>query len=196
MCFRLEQGMVRKVFVPQVVEAYLDNPAAHAAAASIERSRRPDGSSKLAGVGVDATVAGSAAGSAAAHPMKAKAAKAPKATILPSNGAHPVASGDLRMAEGSLETLLMFDFDDTVFHPPDEDSGKKALQLLTGEAWTKSGWFHHPESLDPRLGVRIMLAFLSLDCVDSSGAPWPCACRSCRQSACQRFVMLQRQRGR
>lgn len=134
--FKMEKGITRCVSDATLARALLAvQPPPHTGPAA----------AKIRKVGAPATVG--------ATPPKPRKAAAVVTTA--NTGALPPVPGRLRLQEGPPTTLLVFDFDDTLFTPPDEDGGKKALQTLTGEAWSKVGWYWHPESLDPRLDVSV-----------------------------------------
>ena len=44
--------------------------------------------------------------------------------------------------------LICFDFDDTLFHTPLPEEGKKIWKEKTGQEWPHIGWWGKPESID------------------------------------------------
>lgn len=45
--------------------------------------------------------------------------------------------------------LVCFDFDDTLFHTPRPEIGKKIWEEKTGEMWPYNGWWGKSETIDP-----------------------------------------------
>ena len=44
--------------------------------------------------------------------------------------------------------LVCFDFDDTFFHTPKPEDGKKVWLEKTGEHWAHKGWWGKSETID------------------------------------------------
>jgi len=57
----------------------------------------------------------------------------------------------MNIQEQKIKKLISFDFDDTLFHTPLPDEGKKIWKEKTGEEWPHRGWWSKPESLDTEI---------------------------------------------
>ena len=56
------------------------------------------------------------------------------------------------MKKQKIKKLISFDFDDTLFHTPLPEEGKKIWKQKTGKDWPHSrGWWSKPESLDTEI---------------------------------------------
>ena len=53
------------------------------------------------------------------------------------------------MAE--INKIVVIDFDDTLFHTPSPEKGKKRYEVMTGEPYPHKGWWGRPESLDQQI---------------------------------------------
>jgi len=55
------------------------------------------------------------------------------------------------MKKQKIKKLISFDFDDTLFHTPLPEEGKKIWKQKTGKDWPHRGWWSKPESLDTEI---------------------------------------------
>lgn len=59
----------------------------------------------------------------------------------------------IHTGKGRITDLYLFDFDDTLFYPPEPKEGKVLYKTRTGKEWPHKGWWGCPESLLPPLEV-------------------------------------------
>ena len=63
----------------------------------------------------------------------------------------PIDYSDTQICTGfqKVTQLFVFDFDDTLFHPPEPKEGRELYEKYTGKKWPHKGWLGWPESLLP-----------------------------------------------